>query len=93
MGAEPGVAELKADIAGQGGLGQEIVAQRELGFDGADIVGELAGEGFTIGAGAGKRGECDHDSADAVRKLRNKILGRLRIFLRTSRHGSRIKQM
>jgi hypothetical protein len=52
-GGEPGVAELEAEVAGHGELGQEIVAQGKLRFDGTDVVRELAGEGFTLGAGAG----------------------------------------
>jgi hypothetical protein len=48
-GGEPGVAELAAHLARERELRQEIVAQRELGFDGADVVGKLAGKRLTLG--------------------------------------------
>lgn len=56
-GGEPGVAELKAEVAGHRELGEQTVAEGR------------------------RRGQLDHDSADAVRKLRDKILGGFRIFL------------
>jgi hypothetical protein len=63
---EPGVAELAADIADEGELGQEIVTQGELGFDGADVVGQLIGHKAERKSGGGLQGEYGHDSADAV---------------------------
>jgi hypothetical protein len=75
---------LEAHIARHGELRQEIIAQRELRFDGANIVWELAGERCAVAAGAGRGERCnqsdlgmeggfDHDSADALRNPQKKI--------------------
>ena len=54
-GGESGVAELAAEVAHEGELGQVVVAFVELGFDRADVGGELAGEAFFLGTGGGGR--------------------------------------
>jgi DNA-binding CsgD family transcriptional regulator len=71
---------LEADIAGQGELGQEIVAQGELRFDGALVVGQLSGQRSKLGSGGQAARGTESRCADAAGNRDRVSIGRIPYF-------------